>query len=228
MSSKKTADYAKDYYVDGHADYLSPAEKVRIGTMLQMIGTGKTVLDVGCYEGSIGKQLIDQGNKVYGIEVNEEATKLAREKGLIVTTQDLESPFQFEDNMFDGVLAGEILEHILDTEFFLDEIKRILKPGGSLVISTPNVASFGRRIFLLLGKNPYFEASFGFPKNATAGHIRFYTKELLISFLEFKGFKVVEYQSDIINFGTGSLSSLLLAKWFPTLGRTLIVKAIKP
>ena len=229
MSGRKTADYARDYYSSGRADYLAPGEVNRIGKMLDMVGTGKKVLDIGCYDGSIGEMLIKKSNEVYGMEINSEVSEVARKKGLKVTVQDIESQFQFEDNFFDAVIGGEIIEHILDTDFFIDEIMRILKPGGHLIISTPNVASFGRRIYLLLGKNPYFEASLGYPIDAHAGHIRFFTRELLLSFLQHKGLVIEECTSDIINFGiSGSMNSTTLANIFPTLGRSIIVKARRP
>ena len=134
--------------------------------------------------------------------------------------------FKFNDNFFDIVVAGEVIEHILDTDFFFNEIKRVLKSNGFLILSTPNTASLGRRILLLLGKNPYFEASYGFPPEALAGHIRFFTKDLLLSFLKYKGFEIITFTSDVVNFtSSGSLSNKLIADIFPTLGHCLIVKA---
>jgi 2-polyprenyl-3-methyl-5-hydroxy-6-metoxy-1,4-benzoquinol methylase len=178
MGAKKTVDYAKEVYKNGELPYLSKAEKVRLSKIVVFSGSNNKILDIGCYNGTIGELLIKKNNDVYAIEANQDAAQLAIRKDIKVTIQDIESKFDFENNFFDTVVAAEIIEHILDTDFFIDEIKRILKPKGVLVLSTPNAASLGRRLFLLVGKNPYFEASFGYPSYAHAGHIRFFTKDL--------------------------------------------------
>ena len=78
------------------------------------------------------------------------------------------------------------------------------------------------------GKNPYFEASLGYPPEAHAGHIRFFTKKLLLSYLEYKGFETIEFTSDVVNFTpSGKIASKLFADLFPTFGRSLIVKALQ-
>lgn len=172
--------------------------------------------------------LIKIGNKVWGIDASEEAVKLARGKGVDAKVGNMEETFEFENDFFDMCILAEIIEHILDTDFFIQEIKRVLKPGGYLILSTPNVASLGRRLMLLFGKNPYFEACFGYPPYATAGHIRFFTKDLLFGFLRHKGFEIIKFTSDVVNFTpSGKIASKLLADLFPTFGRSLIIKAIK-
>ncbi|MDA8161789.1 MAG: methyltransferase domain-containing protein [Desulfobacteraceae bacterium] len=226
MSTRKTADYAKMVYGEGELQYSSKAEKVRLEKIVKLVGTGNKVLDIGCYNGIIGSILIKNGNEVYGIEINPQVAENARQKGLKVKIQDIENQFDFEDNFFDVVVAAEIIEHILDTDFFINEIKRVLKPKGVLILSTPNVASLGRRIFLLLGENPYFEASFGYPPKAHAGHIRFFTKDLLFGYLKYKGFEIIKFTSDVVNFtSSGKIVSKLFAYLFPTFGRSLIVRA---
>jgi len=82
------------------------------------------------------------------------------------------------------------------------------------------------RLMLLLGLNPFFEASFSFPINPKpAGHIRFFTKKLLLDFLEYHDFYCVFYCSDVVNFPF-NISSRLLAKIFPSIEKSLIVKFI--
>ncbi len=222
---KKSCDYAKSRYGLGELNYVSKCEKIRIRKIVELVGKGNRVLDIGCYDGTLGKLLIDKKNEVYGIEINKEVAEIAKQKGLEVKIQDVESSFGFEDNFFDVVVAGEIIEHVLDTDFFIDEIKRVLKPDGFLILSTPNVASLGRRFLLLFGKNPYFEASFAYPVGAHAGHIRFFTKGLLLGYLEHRGFERIKFTSDVVNFTpSGKIASKLLADLVLTFGRSLIVK----
>lgn len=226
MEITNTADYAKRLYGKEELSYNSKAEKVRLRKIAALVGSGHKVLDVGCWDGTLGSMLIQRGNDVYGIEVNKEVSEIAKKRGINVKVQDVELGFDFEDGFFDVVVAAEIIEHILDTDFFIGNVKKTLKPHGFLVLTTPNVASIGRRILLLLGKNPYFEASFGYPPNAHAGHIRFFTKDLLINYLSFKGFKVTDFMSDVVNFASsGKMTSESMADIFPTLGRSLIIKA---
>jgi 2-polyprenyl-3-methyl-5-hydroxy-6-metoxy-1,4-benzoquinol methylase len=225
MKSKATG-YAKKAYQPGKLSYQSKADKVRFKKIIDFVGANKKVLDVGCYDGSLGKELIKKGNQVYGIEINKKAAQLAEKRGLKIKIQDFTKRFDYQANFFDVIVASEVIEHVLDTDFFIKEIKRVLRPNGYLILTTPNAASLGRRIYLLLGKNPYFEASFGFPKNADAGHIRFFVKDLLLDYLRHHDFEVDCFTSDVINFNqSGSLASKCFANFFPSLGRSLIVKA---
>ncbi len=183
------------------------------------------VLDIGCYDGEISKRIKNKlGNcEVYGIDISDNTREEAEKKGIIFKSNDLNEGIDFPDNMFDLVFAGEIIEHIYDTDFFVDEIKRILKPEGILVITTPNFLSLGRRISYLIGRGVYMEASLTYPKNPQpAGHIRFFTKDLLIGFMGCKGFKIEKYLSDTINFI--GFRSDFLAKVFPPLGRSIICR----
>lgn len=183
------------------------------------------VLDIGCYDGEISKRIKDKlGNcEVYGIDISDNTGEEAEKKGIIFKFNDLNEGIDFPDNIFDLVFAGEIIEHIYDTDFFIDEIKRILKPKGVLVITTPNLLSFGRRIGYLIGKGVYMEASLTYPKEPQpAGHIRFFTKDLLIGFMDSKGFKLEKYLSDTVNFI--GFRSDFLARAFPTLGRSIICR----
>jgi len=60
----------------------------------------------------------------------------------------------FENNYFDFVFAGEIIEHLFDSRFFLKEVHRVLKINGYLILSTPNLARIDDRLKFLLGKTP--------------------------------------------------------------------------
>ena len=221
---RKTSDYAKvTSSKRPPCNYNSKSERIRLKKIVDLVGTCGRILDLGCYDGTLGRLLI-KNNEVYGIEISEKVAEIARLRGLKVKIQCIESGFDFEDNFFDCVVAAEVIEHILDTDFFIGEIKRVLKPNGFFVVSTPNTASLGRRILLLSGKNPYFEASFGYPPYSV-GHIRFFTKDLLLEYLKHKGFEIIKFTSDVVNVTpSGRISSALLATYFPCCGRSLIVK----
>lgn len=219
--------YSSRRFVPDKNYYNGKGNDVRINKIIRLVGNGKKVLDLGCYDGLIGEKLIEAGNKVWGIDACFEAVEAAKKRGVTAIVGNTEEELPFKTSSFDVVFVGEVIEHILDTDFFIDEIKRVLKPSGELIITTPNLASLGRRILQLLGSDPYFEASLtDFSKNKTSGHIRFFTKKLLKDFLEHKGFKIVFFESDVVNF-TSSFGSVFLAKIFPELGRGLIFKCRK-
>lgn len=117
------------------------------------------ILDIGCGDGSYSILLeeILGANEVYGIEIVPEAAAQAEEKGIKVTVLDIESAnLPFKENYFDAIFATEIIEHFFSPDHLLEEIRRVLKPCGFCVISTPNLASWHCRLHLLMGYQPYY------------------------------------------------------------------------
>ena len=187
---------------------------------------GLRVLDLGCLDGTIGSVLTADGHRVSGVDASKPAIEKAIARGLDARIGNLEEPLPFESESFDAVFAGEIVEHIFKVEVMLDEMRRVLKPGGFAVITTPNLAALGRRLLLLFNRNPLVEIDFSKPE--AAGHIRYFIWSTLERLLEEHGFKVVERTSDLVNFNaSGSVSSRWLARCFPSIGRSLIVKAVR-
>lgn len=194
----------------------------RLVIMSKLIKKHSTVLDLGCGTGFFLEYIKSNCKSVQGIEISSRAANIGQKKGLNIKVADLHSQFPFNDNHFDTIIAGEIIEHIYDTDFFLNEVKRILKPNGDLIISTPNIATLGRRLMLLVGINPSIETSL---ENA-AGHIRYFTKSSLEQLLNKHNFNITVFTSDTINFSNdGKIQSKLLSRLFPTFGARLIIKA---
>jgi 2-polyprenyl-3-methyl-5-hydroxy-6-metoxy-1,4-benzoquinol methylase len=188
----------------------------------------KNILDIGCYDGTFLSLVKNRQNNFFGIEASDWAVQKSRKKGLQVEHHffDDKAKFPYTDNFFDIIVAGEIIEHVYDTDFFLTEIRRVLKPSGKLLISTPNIASLGRRLLLLFGKNPLIENS---PNEAdSSGHIRYFTSKTLRQLLKKHKFKIVSSQSDCVNFSNNGKSRfVLLAKIFPKFGASIIFLAEK-
>jgi len=213
-------------YSDKKWSKLSKPEIVRIRKAVALIGNGKNVLDVGAYNGYISKLIKEQGNSVSATDATDRFLKSFADVGIEFRRSDLEKGLPFESSRFDVVFAGEVIEHLVDTDNFLDEVRRVLKKDGFLVLTTPNIASAARRLLLLLGKNPHLEVSYKFPSKAVAGHLRYFTFDLLEKFLEYHNFAVEVKTSDVVNL-SNNISSEFLADIFPTLGRSIIVKAKK-
>ena len=83
---------------------------------------------------------------LFGVEVNEYAANLAREQGLDVRLGTLEQA-HFPNDFFDVVTLWDVLEHLHDPAGCLQEIARILKPDGLLVIRVPNASGLAARMF---------------------------------------------------------------------------------
>lgn len=203
----------------------SASDKVRTLIVLKLIGNGKKVLDLGCYDGTVGSLLQRNGNEVYGVDISEKPVQLAKQKGIEAYVADIEDGIPFPENSFDVVFAGELIEHVFDTVKFLEEVRRMLKKDGYLVLTTPNLASLGRRVLLLFGRNPNMEPSL---EEGASGHIRYFVKDSLFNLLESHGFIIDHFTSDVINFNnSGKHFSTKIARMSPSLGKTLIIRARK-
>jgi len=104
---------------------------------------GKIVLDVACEAGYGSHFLAIKGaKKVYGVDIDENALKVAKTYYAHPNVEYIKGDvlnLPFPNNFFDVVVSFETIEHISDTEEYITEIKRVLKPGGVFICSTPNI-----------------------------------------------------------------------------------------
>jgi len=107
---------------------------------------GGRLLEVGCGSGESLRLLQELGWDAEGVDFDPEAVANARAKGLRVRQGDLAAQ-AFDSSSFDAVIASHVIEHVPDPEALLVEALRVLRPGGTLVLYTPNAASFGSRHF---------------------------------------------------------------------------------
>jgi 2-polyprenyl-3-methyl-5-hydroxy-6-metoxy-1,4-benzoquinol methylase len=107
-------------------------------------GQGKTALDVGCREGIQSAWLEGKGYEVTSIDVEK-----AYSKCLVV---DVNDGLPFPDNSFDLIWSSEVIEHLVSPEAFVQECERTLKPGGKLVLTTPNSTFWLYPLARLFGK----------------------------------------------------------------------------
>lgn len=162
------------------------------------------VLDVGCFNGSTTFLLALLGYRVTGIDAMpyEERDRLFAGHDIgfgRVNLNDLAPLEQFADGTFDAVIAGEVFEHVLNHPLgLLRELRRVLRPGGTLVLSTPNPSTVQGAARLLFGRTLMWgtDSFLDEPKFSPTGiianpevHYREYTAEELLAALRRAGFR---------------------------------------
>ncbi len=157
----------------------------RLSLLLAELTAGQQVLDLGCGDGSFSAPLASAGAEVVGVDVADEALRRARLRAPQVEFVRVEEggPLPFANDAFDLVWCGETLEHVVDVGLLLSEARRVLAPGGLLLITTPNQPR------LLVAA----EALAGRPLerrlDPRADHLRFFTARTLARALASAGFE---------------------------------------
>jgi 2-polyprenyl-3-methyl-5-hydroxy-6-metoxy-1,4-benzoquinol methylase len=207
-----------------HSWQSNPVTNLRLQKILALAGNSQRILDVGCYDGTIAKLLQNQGNTVVGIDISSSAVILAKKQGINAININIEES-QIPDRLgkFDVIIAGEIIEHIFDTDAFISKLHKALKPNGRLILTTPNLAGLGSRLSLLAGKKPWMIENDIL--NGKSGHIRYFTFSELKNLLARQHFQVTTFTTDSV--GLDTLTIPLLDRLFPSLGRIIIVQAVK-
>jgi len=156
---------------------------------------GTKILDIGC---STGTFVLNDPNNIIGLDIDKDAIEIARKKGLNCRYYDINSKrLLFDNNSFDAVNLKSVLAHVHNGLFLLGEIRRVLKPGGKLVIFTANIKIL---------KFKFFE---------DYTHVSPFTKESLEQILYDTGFRNYKvYNFPIRMFGMGFMyrNKILSAK----------------
>lgn len=145
-----------------------------------------TVLDLGCGTGWSLEQLRKDGWDTYGVEISEKAASVGNARGLRIFPGTLEAA-KFPTDFFDYVRSNHSFEHISQPNEALEEIHRILKPKGKLLVGVPNIGSLNARMF----KRYWWHL-------CAPVHAFSYSKDTLCRMLEKHGFRVegVRFNSD--------------------------------
>jgi 2-polyprenyl-3-methyl-5-hydroxy-6-metoxy-1,4-benzoquinol methylase len=169
----------------GVPEGLEPSDFALRGRfLLERVSAGERVLDVGCGEGRFAVELLGAGAQVVGIDVAEEPLRRARARHpeLDLRLVSDAGPWELEDSSFDVVWAGEVLEHVADTSAWLSEVRRVLRSGGSLLLSTPAHERLTLLRVALSGR------AFAERFEPRGDHLRFYSRDTLTRLLGDFGF----------------------------------------
>lgn len=146
------------------------------------------LLDLGSGEGHFTKRIAEKigTSHFQGIELNGKVKDTGALPG------DLNERFPMGDKIFDVVIASHIIEHLWNTDGFVKEIHRVLKPTGYAIISTPNLAAWHNILYLIFGKQPETSAVSDeiYSWVESPGHRRIFTATELIKFLRFHSFTI--------------------------------------
>ena len=186
----QTREYYDAYWAQRRGMEASPADPVLIELLSQSTRPGDRVLDVGCGAGSsYAHWLTLKGRSYLGVDVSMNAVLASRAAGL-KTEHITEDALPFDANSFDACVSTEVLEHIFLPADTAAEAFRVLRPGGTMLVTVPNAAYWRLRVDLLvLGR---FSAA---ADNATWGkpwldpHIRFFTTKSISRMLADAGFE---------------------------------------
>jgi SAM-dependent methyltransferase len=156
------------------------------------------IVDLGCGDGATLAVAAKQNpeHHVAGIDWSADALRQARARGLTVVRGTMETRLPVADDVADVVIMSELIEHLVDPDGAVAEVRRVLRPGGALLLSTPNLAAWYNRGLLAAGIQPVFSevslrAVFGRPGSVVAGHLRLFTRRALTEFLTASGFRCV-------------------------------------
>ncbi|MDQ2724075.1 MAG: class I SAM-dependent methyltransferase [Actinomycetota bacterium] len=169
--------------------------------VLELVGSGHRVLDVGCATGSLDKVLTARGNIVTGVEIDPEAAERARPhlaRLLIGNLETIDLVAELGAGGFDVVVFADVLEHLTDPLRILRQAPALLAPGGSVVVSIPNVAHGSVRLALLQGRFDY--SGTGLLDDT---HLRFFTRSSVMELHEGAGLTPVDHRRVVHDpFGT--------------------------
>jgi 2-polyprenyl-3-methyl-5-hydroxy-6-metoxy-1,4-benzoquinol methylase len=149
--------------------------ELRAGFLLEHVREGQRVLDLGSGDGRFSAELVRAGAQVTAADVAQEPLRRARSRlpDLPTTLIEETGAWPLPDGGFDVVWAGEVIEHVAETAAWLSEVRRVLRSGGLLLVSTP---AYTRRRLLRLALS---KRAFAERMDPLGEHLRFYSRATL-------------------------------------------------
>lgn len=214
-------------------------------SVLSAIPREEILLDYGCADGELTMRFAERAgaSKVLGVEVHERLAAAAAGRGIEVVAP-VDGRLPIDDGSVGAATANQLIEHLADTDAFVREMRRVLRPGGTLVVSTNNLSSWHNIAALVLGAQPFpsdvssnpsigklirapqgaqtFQDSF-----ASWTHLRVFSYRALLEMMRAHGFVV----KHIVGVGYYPLSgrwAMAMARLDPRHSAYLTVCCIKP
>lgn len=212
----------------------------RVALKLAQTLSVSQVLDLGCGDGELSVELAKATRAtVVCADISSLAVDACRRRGLDAYQVELGNvPLPFPDGRFGLVHMEEVIEHVVRPDRAMEEVRRILAPGGHLILSTPNLACLPNRFLMPLGFQPLFtEVSedrvvgrgfsiFG-QGGQPVGHLHVYTKRSLMEFMRLCGFEVITVRGAAFHWNGPLLRIERVVATIPGLAMGLVVLARK-
>lgn len=163
------------------------------------------ILDIGCSEGKEVIKITKNIKKpqIWGIDIDNHSISRAKKLGIYAIKHNIENGLPLKSKSFDLVIANQIIEHILNVDLFIKELKRIIKPQGYLLVATENLSSWHNLAALFLGWQA-FSQHLSYLKNIgnpmrmakytnydkSGMHIKIFTPRGLTELLKLYGFEI--------------------------------------
>jgi 2-polyprenyl-3-methyl-5-hydroxy-6-metoxy-1,4-benzoquinol methylase len=195
---------------------------VKARQIFSRMNPGQVILDVGCADGGILKPLVGP-HEIHGVEITPWLVELALKNGVKAVRHNIEAePLPYANARFDAVFCGETIEHQVDTDWLMFEINRVLKPGGKLVLTFPNIRTLlGLAMMLFFDLPPMYAARY------RSAHFRDFTLRLIKVVLAAHGFRVERTQGSAFYLPKLNEFWSPVATYFPSWSHTVIVEAVK-
>lgn len=210
-----------------HADQpYDEKETIRLRRACELVGEHRDamglerrydLLDVGCGVGPLRQWLDADAYRIVGLEISGAAAEAARANYDACEVCDVEVPWPLEPRSFDGVHAGAVLEHVLDWHAPLNGANRVLRDGGLLVVTVPNLRYWKEVRRLLRGRQPHWLRDMK--------HVHGYTPSFLCELVGIHGFEVSRIEADRVNLPLLPKRSAWVRRRFARWGSVLILAA---
>jgi 2-polyprenyl-3-methyl-5-hydroxy-6-metoxy-1,4-benzoquinol methylase len=157
--------------------------------MEQKVGSllGQKILEIGCATGDLLAKLLEKGTEATGLEISAFASNLARERGLNVKCGTIDELKRASDELYNIILAFEVIEHVLSPKKFLKVISESLMTNGYCILSTPNYGCARKLGNEWIGFKTSFE------------HIWFFTVEVLERMAAREGLELIYWETSTYN-----------------------------
>lgn len=174
---------------------------LRIVRLLGSLPVRRLVADIGCHDGTYTAMYAKVPGilKLEGFDLAEKALEAAKQKGIRAAAWDIGAEkCPAADGSYDVVIAADIIEHLVDTEFFMAEIKRILKSAGHVILTTPNLYYWLNRVRFFFGRAPWcypgVSANFKVDPHIQTEHIRLNGIKEWSGFFKAHGFEILKVE----------------------------------
>lgn len=163
---------------------------IRAQKALRLLSGGERFLDVGCGEGILAEAVMPRFAEVHGVDISSGAVEEARRRGVRAHICDVGAePLPFDNGSFDVVSSMSVPQFIADVNGLMNECRRVLRPGGQLVLSVPNMRA-AWRIWKLAVHGEFPRTSCD-PVGVDGGTLHYFTRRSIGRLLEGAAFDVV-------------------------------------